>query len=426
MVSGMILLLMACGRLQLSELPDVHGAAWEAPEATSLRCEADGDLREASGEGSGHVRGLLAGVEYLCTAEGPSGSMGTATWTPPEPADDLPIPRLDIGDPDAGFFLVNVFADTERGPSFALILDGQGRVRWERRVAARIMDMDLSWVGEQILAGGGELVPRMWNLDGAVTWVPQGMQEGNNAPWHHDCGTNEVGDGMLTLSSEPYTLPNGDITEEGFAIEEYSFETEELIWRWSLADDGAAIQDLADPRTPEDPFHPNSVFERDGIIYLGIRKADAVALIDKQSKAVVGLLGAGRDYVLLDQAGQAAGEEHWFMDQHDVQVDDDLLTVFSNASRDTGFQVKSYRLDREAKTAQIEEEWAMEEGKQWYSSLLGGADPVEEGGFSVAFGDPDGPSPSTLFLVDAEGSIRYQVSFPAKHGIYRSERRLSW
>ncbi|HNC97472.1 MAG TPA: aryl-sulfate sulfotransferase, partial [Myxococcota bacterium] len=223
-----------------------------------------------------------------------------------------------------------------------------------------------------------------------------------------------------------FTLPSGDTTEEGFAIEEYSFETGEMTWRWSLAEDGEAIQDLADPRTPEDPFHANSVFERDGIIYLSIRKADAVALIDKQSRAVLGLLGAGRDYTLLDQTGAPAGEEHWFLDQHDVQVHEDLLTVYSNASPATGFQVKGYRLDREAKTLQIEEEWQMEEEKSWYSSLLGGVDPVEEGGFSVAFGDPDGPFPSTLFLVDTEGAIRYQVSFPEKHGIYRSERRLTW
>ncbi|HNH50056.1 MAG TPA: hypothetical protein PKY30_23655, partial [Myxococcota bacterium] len=86
----MILFLLACGRLKLSELPDVHGAAWEAPEATTVRCEAEEDLREATGEGFGHIRGLLAGVEYLCTAEGPGGSLGTARWTPPEPAEDLP------------------------------------------------------------------------------------------------------------------------------------------------------------------------------------------------------------------------------------------------------------------------------------------------------------------------------------------------
>jgi Arylsulfotransferase (ASST) len=422
----MILFLVSCGRLQLSEVPDVHGAAWEAAGATSVRCEADGDLRQGTGEGSGTIRGLLAGLHYRCTATGPDGDQGTVGWTPPDPAEDLPIPRVELADPEAGFFLVNAFGDATSESSFALILDGQGQVRWERRVSGRIKDMDLSWVGEDILAGGGELRPQLWSLDGATLWSPDVPIEEDGFRWHHDSGLNEAGDGLLALAKEFYTFSNGDTTEEGVAIEEYSLLTGEQTWRWSLAEDGPGLERLADPRHAADPFHANSVFERDGVIYLSIRKADAVVLIEKQSKEVLGVLGAGQDFVLLDDVGEITPDSRWFIDQHDVQVHDDLLTVYSNASPATGFQVQRYRLDREAKTAWIEDEWMVEGGKPWYSSLLGGVDPVDGGGYSVAFGDPDGPFPSTLFLVDAEGSIRYQVSFPNNVGIYRSERRIAW
>lgn len=102
------------------------------------------------------------------------------------------------------------------------------------------------------------------------------------------------------------------------------------------------------------------------------------------------------------------------------------MTVYSNASPATGFQVMAWQLDIAGRSAQIVEEWKLEEEKPWYSSLLGGVDPVEGGGFSVAFGDPDGPFSSSLFLVNPDGSIRYQISFPKNHGIYRSERRLTW
>lgn len=409
------------GDLVLRAVPDPHGVAWTAPDASWLVCSSANDQRRAEGEGGGILRGLLASQSYRCVAGTGEQELAAATWTPAALPTDLPALQPDIPNPTMGYFLLNVFRVDPADQTWVLIVDGLGQVRWHMALGVLSMGLDSSWVGDNLLLGGMEVPPTLYSLDYEPIW----QFSTTDLEWHHDAGLNEAGDGVLGIVKDDFRKPNDQVVSGGFALVAEHFTAGSARWVWSADEHRDLLWSLADPQHPEDLFHVNSVHDQDGLIYANVRRANSVLVIHKESGKVVEILRPD-NVLLLDEEGGVAADDRWFDQAHDAKVERGLFTIYSNESRGKNFRVLTWKLDLLAGEARIIDEWSLPNPGRWYASALGGADRDAEGYLTVAFGDHLEERGSTLFRVAPTGEVTCQLSYPPGYGVYRSEHRSSW
>jgi hypothetical protein len=366
------------------------------------------------------LRGLLAEQTYYCVAGAEETELAAASWTPQALPAGLPPIEVKVPNPTMGYFVFNISRAGPSEPTWVVLVDGLGQVRWQMDPGVHSMPLDVSWVGENLLVGGDQAVPTLYSLDFEPLWtVPAGRE------WTHDAGLNEAEDGLLGIVRTDYRLEDGSFSNGGFAIVEVPFAEGGSRWFWDANDYRDALQELADFDYPGDLFHPNSVYEEDGLIYVHLRRADCVLVIDRSTKELKYILRPG-NVRLLGADGQELDKHGWFQQAHDAKVEGDIFTIYSNENPRKNFRVLTWTLDLPNGVATVVDEWSAPNEEDWSTLALGGADRDAEGYLSVAFGDHLNDLGSTLFRVDPSGEIICQLSYPSGYGIYRSEYRKTW
>jgi hypothetical protein len=418
---------------------DVHAVDASLDGSGVVTCASDDDTRSLAIEGTGTLRGLLAGERYQCRAEYLDGSLSAAKSVRiPDLPSGLPIPTLvsSAADDAGGYVLVNVFDrdDGTDAPPWLLILDDVARVRWQRGGIGGA-DIDATWLGSgQILYGGTNgdiehLPPTVTDLDGAVTWqaadvTTEPLEVADT--WNHDAGLSADGDAVYALSAEQIPYGGSGETWRGAVIHRIEFADGQPSWSWSLSDHLAG----SFPLEGDEPAHANAVWQEvaGGPVYLGLRNADQVWKIDASTGDVEWRLGPGQDFALEEADGTPADEARWFEGIHDAKVVDDRLYVFDNHELAAGAGVASRALaldlDEDARVARIAREWTAS-WTDWFCPSWGGVDPLDDGVLSiVGTAIERGHSEqivTSLIRVDAEGSVTWRAEFPVGIDAYRTD-----
>lgn len=409
-----LLFLGACHssvRLQASP-DDPHALLVEADPSATVVCSSPDDTRTLL-PGETVLRGLLADTTYTCQADSPDATDEARWQTEPLP-DDLPVPTLTIPNNGAGWHIFNV-SDFGSDP-YLLLIDSRGRVRW-RFPGVGTGDIDTTYLGGAVLMGGKNVRPQIIDLDGAVLWE---ATEALGSPyevagsWNHDTGLSQDGSSIFGLCDESVTIDG--VTTTGFVIKQYAREDGALLWSWSSTVDGAGLP-LGEG---EDPYHANAIWDIDGALIVSLRNVDMIIKIDRATKQIVWRLGAGGDFQLLEADGSPAGDDRWFVRQHDAKLVDGTLYLYAN--RQVPTRAMALTLDEDARTARIDQEWSL--APEWHGVIWGGVDPRPGGGFSVAYGNWDSPEqpPSALYHIDAAGELIWEVDMPPETWLYRSEQ----
>lgn len=224
--------------------------------------------------------GLKGDTFYNCCVEalGSRESQCSRIHTPPLPI-ALQKPFKISGDPTQmkGYVLTYASSMVQkpknpiRNPSYAIILDPQGNVRWFLSGNTGIADLDTSYLGQnRILAGGWSLsdktsfAPTIYDLDGHVLWAGSTETSTPNEAaesFNHDVGLSDSGTSIFTiLASSIHADMNGDGTAEeyggGFVLKEIGLDPNTPLWWWDSQIDGIDHQYLAMPMAG-DPTIPS-------------------------------------------------------------------------------------------------------------------------------------------------------------------------
>jgi hypothetical protein len=417
---GLLLPLAACAEApDLVPSADLHGVAAILDEPGVLTCSSDDDVRSAHIDGNDTLRGLLADTTYSCQVAFDGGGLSKAVeWsTDPLPA-DLPLGSVVVPDPDAGAHLVNL---TGSGDGYLVIVDAQGRPRWQYSGSTGVVGVDATLVGTHVTWCGDQTMEI--DLDGRSLWLPPWSSVSpfeTPQSWHHDAAMTEDGTALLTLTKEILRY-DGKVPVDGFVVRQVPRTDAGTAWYWSVGVDGASEF----PALQEDSFHANAISEVDGGYLLGLRNAELVVKLDAETRSVAWRLGDGGDFTLLEADGSVAETSRWFGPHHDAKLEDGYLSLFDNGHVGRGSRAMVLEVDEEAMTARIVYEWQRDE--DFYAGYWGGVDRLPDGGVSVAFGQPetDGP-PSALLHADADGQLAWELEFEPEVGLYRSQWLGDW
>ncbi|HTE62415.1 MAG TPA: arylsulfotransferase family protein [Solirubrobacteraceae bacterium] len=179
-----------------------------------------------------------------------------------------------------------------------------------------------------------------------------------------------------------------DAVVEDNVVQEIDIETGELLFEWhALGTIGLGESYRPAPRERgqiHDPFHLNSVaLDTDGNLLVSARHTNAIYKLDRRTGDVLWRLGGKRSSFAM-QPGAA------FALQHDARRRaDGAITLFDNASEDPKARGEesrglALRLDLEAKTASVAEEWKHADGL--LSTTQGSMQNLDGGGAFVGWG----------------------------------------
>lgn len=361
-----------------------------APAALTLRCEGDGDVIElASDVATDHVFdlvGLLAGATYACD--------GGVAFTV-EDAD--PIAFEVSGEfPDQGLLLLNSFVPN--GPALTLqrllLVDSEGRVRWEAASEETTADIALEWLGGgQMLWGGGGRPPRIETLTHETVFDAATFPEVNG--WYHHDARRVDDDSILTLLETQDT--DGTNTWVGFEIRIIAVPSGALEWTWSSRQGFEDAPVTADP----DPYHANSVSLHGDHVLLNLRDLGQAWAIDRETGAVDWRVGAGGDFTL-------EGDGTWWSGAHAPEFDGERFLIYDNGATRT--RVADFVLDVENRTAQATWSWTRE---GWHDEFWGDVDRLADGTVVVT------ESRRTFAVDPVDDRVLWEVG--SERAAYRSE-----
>lgn len=328
------------------------------------------------------VRGLLAGADYACAATcDPGVQVEVHTARLP---DGVPSFRVEEAPPTPGYVLLNSQEPClDLWPMWLVLVDTDGRVRWYDK--AEGIDAPMSTDVESILlpddtvlwAGGDDpdAVPQAVDLDGATTWrsAYDGVEDD---VYHHDVVYTEDG-WVAGIIEAPVTTTSGrEVTSFGIVEQDPATDTERWRWVSQTAYDAGA---LSAPGRSTDPWHANAlaaVTDADGpAYYVNLFYDGSVVRIDRDSGELTWTFGRGRDFTLLDAAGDPAPDADWFSGAHALHVIDAThISLYDNGDASAGSRMVVYELDAGARTARLVAEW----GDGWYNATWGDGDQLAE------------------------------------------------
>ncbi len=403
--------------------------------AALLDCVAEADPEERHlatvVDGANVLSGLLAGTGYTCAL-----TVGqVALWegevrTLPLPAG---LPELVLGatgDGDlARGYVVTHHWDRATGLHHALVLDGDGRIRWYRALEDPTEgDVAVTLVGDHLLAGGGRgLAPAWFTLDGVrgfqVSPPPDGEVD------HHEAMRTPEGH-LLRLRTAPLPHPSA----EGFAIEVTDPATGAVVWSYDSAD-GLLAGDFPDvDEKRRDPFGADAVVWVDDAlgpaVWVSLRATSELVRIDRETGRVTTRLGPGRGFALVDPSGAPLPDDEWFYGQHAPQLVGDRLLLLDNGDGRPGAlrsRAVEYRVDLVSEV--VTRAWAWSEDG-WFERRSGSVALRPSGHVLVASGhdaeDPDsGGGSRTAFVLELEpttGEVVRRLDLASPSGsLYRAQ-----
>lgn len=416
-------------QLQISEnTHDPHAISVLSTVPGTIVCQNGEDQLFLETEGNATLRGLLAERDYNCRLIVDDVCSEEVVYHVPPLPFDMPEISLVTGKSD-GYYLFNVFFDLDSINTYAIIVDGLGRVRWQYPIEGT-SDVDMTFVEGGILIGGERQPPTELDWDGNIRWVASDIRSTPTEKpdsWNHDAGPTDR-QSVLTLSRERRP---GDVVSDGFLIKELS-RTDGTILGYFSSNEHPWTEDLLALREnveEDDPFHPNALWEVDGHLLVNLRHLDILVALDSQTWEPLWKLGKGLDFQLLEADGRPAAESRWFDGPHDVKQIGNLLYFFDNNTETAGSRILVLELDETARTARIVREWKPERTPPWFAPSWGGVDVLPDGSLSVAYGQVSRVSTqphSGLYRINADNKLIWKIELPAKWGTYRSEWVASW
>lgn len=424
-------------------------------------------------DGQLSFRGLKPNTPYGCMALSAEGSWVSSNLvritTAPLP-ENLVVPQVTVqaDRPDeVGYVLFNTGKvlydgdmanfDLEQVTSqdgFLVIMDAEGHVRWYLE-GPGAGDFEARYLGNDAILFGGQSVPQAYpptivGLDKQerirgpqLQAVPYEMEDEYGLYYNHDAQLSVAGDSIFTLV---HTTDPEDEALIGFVIKEIPLEDQDedgaldaIRWYWDAFEAVQAGElSLDNALNPDDPFHPNTVFQEAGedgrlYVFVSLRNNNQVLKIDYDTKEVVWSMGYGSDdFILLDTNGRPAEDSRWFFNQHDVQYSGGLMTVYDDGmDRYLAGGVPYSRalvldVDEARRVVRIVHEYT-ETG--WLEPFWGGYDLAEDGSQLIAMGhcafcDIPLTHNSALVVLDWQNRVLWRADFLEDEDqmIYRAQQ----
>ncbi len=366
----------------------------ENTPAATLACDSDTDPEErharSVGPGATSLPGLLADHAYTCRLVARYLGEDVELWTGQATTPPLPegLPELSVtvgtGSDLEGSWLVFNQWDQDPGQR-ALVVDGQGRIRWHRALDADTAGTNVMWaMGSFVAAGGKTLPPTQIDPDGNELFRGPDLELPRE--YHHEARMVDVQGvpGILVLTSKvlPASVATYEPEQMGFQAEVHDPVTGAILWTYDVADH---LDGWGPPLADDDPWHANAItWEEDGHSWVSSRATDQIRRIDRVSGAVTHVLGEGGDVTLLDAGGSELPDSAWFAGQHAPYQAGDRFFLFDNGRPTRGYsRAVEYRLDLDARTATEVWSWT-EEG--WFEPYYGSVSLTPSGHVLVASG----------------------------------------
>jgi len=357
-----------------------------------LECDSDTDPDERHGRlvgsGSTSLPGVLADHPFTCRLVVDHDGTLLELWsesvtTPPLPA-GLPDLVLSTGGGEVASGWV-VFDHWDQGSTRrALVVDGQGRIRWHRATDATAGASVIGWNGEHIFgAGGFTMPPTLYDLDGNVIFRGEDLPEPDY--YHHEARWVDVDGtpGILTLVAREVPKAFQTVSPQiGFQAQVMDPVTGDRIWSWDVIDH---LDEWGPPAPEGDPWHANAfTWEPDGSSWISARALNLLARIDRSTGRVTDVLGANGTVALFDATGSRLPPSSWFIGQHAPHVEGNRLFVMDNGRLARGYsRAVEYELDLDNDRAM--EVWSWTE-PGWMEPYYGSVSLLPGGNVLVASG----------------------------------------
>jgi hypothetical protein len=404
----------------------------DRPAPAALLCQATDDpddrfLLESPEEAESHafrLQALRYGAAYTCSAGPTCPGPGGVGSVEVEVASG-PVPEVIVtGDPGEGWLLTGIVGHGACAQGLNLvILDAQGRLRWELPVPTAAIDVEVLPYGDEgLLVGGRNGLPGPVAVD---LWdgVPWAADLPGNDLFHHDA--KPLPDGRVLVLSETVDRL-GDQTWTGFVVRAFHPDTGEVDFDWrsqSLVDDGTL------PAGVEDAYHANWVDLVDTPagpkLYVSSCRRWEVWRVDGTTGRLDWRLGADGDLALVDVSGDPLPDDQLPQCQHGLEVGSDgSLLVYDNGVGRGVSRVVEYGIDDAALAATLRWEWT----DGWFEFSLGDVDWLPNGHVLATKAHPEcwstSADPSAIAEVDpATGEVVWELGFvDPELAIYRSER----
>lgn len=333
------------------------------------------------------VYGLLADTAYACTAVRDGGSVDGLTQAVRTTPEEEGVPRMAAdGSPTWGAytaFLAHRWCDgvPEVNEFRLLVVDPEGRVRWDLQLPGSLLpDVDVTVVDQGLLAGGGRLLPTLYGQDGAVRYVAP--DDGFKV--HHHAEPLE--EGHLTLLETVET--DGGLTWPGLRVQLRDPATDVVTWSWDTL---GAVANADLPRPTEegrDFFHGNAAQWVDDTLgpalWISLYGLRTVVRVDRATGRVTHTLGEGGDVSLLDEGGEPLPESEWFHGTHNPRLHGSSMWLYDNAVGAGDSRV--LRLDLDLSKREARRSWSWTEPR-WKADTWGDVDLLDSGAALVTIGE---------------------------------------
>lgn len=369
------------------------------------------------------VYGLLADTDYACALTAGPWSGEVAFRTPP-PEADLPT-WTTSGAPFDGYLLLN--HGFTGGPRKArlLVVDGDGRLRWSRRIWDDPPDVDAQYLGDgQILYGGGFGVPPTWiDLSGEV--LRRAPAPSTGLVYHHHVERIDTAEVMTLALSEVEGDDGAPFAD--FTIEILDPSLTARTWVWDSA--RGRQEGWLPPPAPgqDDPYHANALAWADGDVFVNLRHRHQLIRLDRQTGDRVWTLGLGGDFALIDADGRPLPDAEWFYGAHAPELDLPRVLLYDNGWSRPGAaysRLLELELDEVARTAKVVWTWT-EPG--WYEPIWGDVDRLPDGRVQLVRAHCGACKPGQVTEVvevdPATGEVVWRLTFDTEDDAgFRAER----
>lgn len=380
------------------------------------------------------VHGLLSDATYTCTATAQDATSPPVTVTTGSPTiPPPPFARAPGSATGRGYTLVNVQKPClKEWDNWLYILDEQGRIRWEYDTLITeesSIDIEALLVDpEHVLFGGGDQLngkPKIVHLDHTV--VHEAAYPGvDDSDYHHDVAFD--GSGIIGLKKSD--VIGKKRTARGFSLVTYDPDSQAVTWEWDAQralDDGA----LPDPGDERNPYHANAlsvVDDTDGrAVYVGMKNAEWVMRIDRNTGETTWRLGRGGDFTLVDPKGDPLPDSDWFDVTHGMTAyAPNRVWVYHNGRAGEQSEAIAMSLDTTNMTATVDWRWT-EYG--WYEPIWGDVDELPNGNAVITmahawcYGGSDDHLSAIVELDPSALEVVWRVDFlDPNDATYRSQR----
>ncbi len=315
----------------------------------------------------------------------------------------------------AGWTLWTFGRFSASGPVYVIVTDEQGRYRWYllESTDRRYADNELMIIPDGILLGGGST--KILNWEGDVVWEPPFES-------HHDITISTFHENhflYLGYSSKDCR------TSEGTA-NEFDRTTQKTIWTWYICEHFTPRLDY------KNWSHINTIepFPDERAVLLSPRDQNALLKVDRDSDAIVWILGEGGDFEMDDSDRFYRQHAPEFQPNGNILLFDNGLSS-SEASRhgDGADKAREYSralelaliFDEDGKPLRAEKVWEYKD-ESLYSGGRSEADRLPNGNTLITYSTLEEDFSTLMREVTAEGEVVWELRAPEDRSTYRSER----